>query len=556
MQNTLGSHVVRRWCAALTAIVGFMNIVSALYPALPYRTELLRDVLPLHVIRASQTATVLAGFFLILLADGLRKRRRRAMQMTIAVLLFSTVLNLAKGLDFEEAAVALWLSGGLITARSEFPVRSPFAFAARSLQPTISFVLLYFGYLIAGFLILRRSIVPAPSLGGVLAEPFRLLFDASPYHYVGAQAQWFQRSVAWVGGTALLFGLVSLLRPLIPKRDAGAHDLQRVRGLVELYGADTLSYFALQDGRRYFFNRTNDAVLSYKIQGSVALVGGNPIGAPRGFRDLLSSFVEFAEAYGLEPCFLGVTQDMAPLFSGQGMHTLKIGEEALVDLASFDVTALKRKVRRAVRHIEDLGITIQSYSAADVPEGVRAQMGEIWSEWIATKGGAQRGFSMTLGRLPRPTDEGCEVIVASQGDGVMGYLCLVPAQCGRAWSLDAMRRRPETPNGLTEALVVRAAETYRQRGFETISLNFATLSNSTNEIDSRALEATRRFLYDNLSGYYQLKTLYQFNSKFEPRWESRYVAFRAVRRMPKLAFAIVQSEDPIRIPALSSRIER
>ena len=80
-----------------------MNILSALFPAIPSRMEILRDLLPMHLIRASQTATVLIGFCLILLADGLRKRRRRAMQVTVALLVASTVLHLSKGLDFEEA---------------------------------------------------------------------------------------------------------------------------------------------------------------------------------------------------------------------------------------------------------------------------------------------------------------------------------------------------------------------------------------------------------------------------------------------------------------------
>lgn len=533
-----------------------MNIVSALYPALPYRSELLRDILPLHVIRASQTATVLAGFFLILLADGLLKRRRRAMQLTLILLVASSLFNLAKGLDFEEAGAAIWLAGGLIMARNEFRVRSPFPWAIRTIQPAISLVLLYCAYLFAGFLILRRVISPTPSVGGVLLEPFRLLFDTSPYHFAGAQAQWFQRSLPWIGGTALLFAILSLLRPLIPKPVATAHDLHRVREIVERYGMDTLSYFALQDGRRYFFDPSGEALLSYRIQGTVALVGGDPIGPQHRIRELVTSFIEFAEAYGLEPCFLGVAQSSVPFFNSLNMRTLKIGEEALVDLQSFDQSSLKRKVRRAVRHIDELGIHVHSYPVDRIPADIHSQMQDIWHEWVAVKGGAERGFSMTLGRLPRETDTGCDVVVACQDERVIGYLCLVPAQHHRSWSLDAMRRRPDAPNGLMEALIVRAAEMYRDRGYDTISLNFATLSNSTNEIDSRALEATRRFLYDNLSGFYQLKSLYQFNSKFEPRWQSRYVAFRTVRRMPKLAFAIVQSEDPIRLPTLSVRIER
>ena len=74
-----------------------------------------------------------------------------------------------------------------------------------------------------------------------------------------------------------------------------------------------------------------------------------------------------------------------------------------------------------------------------------------------------------------------------------------------------------------------------------LSLNFATLSNAANDIDSKDIDETRRFLFDHLSSFYQLKSLYQFNEKFAPEWCSRYLAYRDVLKIPKLALAIAQS---------------
>src|SRR5947209_53428 len=114
----------RRLCALLTATAGLINILSALSPAIPGRMEVLEDILPIHLIRGTQTATVLAGFFLILLADGLRKRRRRAMQVAVALLVASTFLNIVKGLDVEEAVAAVLIAAGLIARRDAFTVPS------------------------------------------------------------------------------------------------------------------------------------------------------------------------------------------------------------------------------------------------------------------------------------------------------------------------------------------------------------------------------------------------------------------------------------------------
>lgn len=545
-------RLVRRIAALFTACAGFMNILSALYPAVPIRMELLRDVIPIHVIRGSQTLAVLTGFLLVVLADGLIKRRRRALHITVGLLLLSVLLNLVKGLDFEEATVGLALAAFLSSYRAAFDLSSRPASPVRALRRVSLFLLLYYGYVLTGFIILRRFIWPQPTLWGVTAEPFNILFADPSYHYISPHSQWFERTIAVFGALALIYAVLQILRPLLPRTAATPSEVSAARDLVRRHGGDALSYFALQDGRSYFFHPSGGAVLSYKLYGSVALVGGDPIGPPHLLRPLVSSFLDFADANALDVCFLGSSACHLSLYADLGLRTLKIGEEAVIDLPGFDASILKRKVRRAARHIEDLGITAHLFTPATLPQDVRAQMEAINRAWIEEKGGAQKGFSMTLGRLPNPDDPDCDLLVAMEGDTVWGYISIVPIYSVNGRSLDAMRRRVDSPNGLMEHLVIRAAQMYRERGYHTLSLNFATLSNSEDDIDSRMVESTRRFLYENLSSLYQLKSLQQFNSKFMPRWCSRYMAYRGVLKFPKLALAIVQSEDPIRLPSITS----
>jgi lysylphosphatidylglycerol synthetase-like protein (DUF2156 family) len=542
--------------AFLTAAVGLINIGSALYPAIPSRMELLQDVLPLHVIRGSQTATVFVGFLLILLADGLRKRRKRAMQITVGLLFLAVLLNLAKGLDYEEALISGSLAAYLVAMRRSFDIPSQVAVPRQIAQYLATIGLLYYCYVLVGFIILRRVVTPPPSIRGATSEPFHLLLGAPHYHYLTPQAHWFARSLIVVGSVVVLASLVQLMRPLIPHRAASDDDVQQVRELIGRHGSDTLSYFSLQDGRSYFFHPSREAFLSYRLWGTVAIVGGDPIGPPHLVPELVEFFIQYAHTSGFQPCFLGVAAGSLQLYSERGMRTLKIGEEAIIDLPAFDQSVLKRKVRRAVRHTMDLGVETLNYRRADLPTHIETQMQEISREWVQAKGGTERGFSMTLGRLPTPADSDCEVTVAVKDDRVLGYLCTAPVYQSNGWSLDAMRRRANTPNGLMECLVVKTAENYRARGYKLLSLNFATLSNSEDDIESRALEGTRRFLFEQLSTFYQLKSLYQFNNKFLPQWHSRYLAYQDVLTFPKLAVAIVQSEDPVRIPSPASIFRR
>jgi phosphatidylglycerol lysyltransferase len=285
-------------------------------------------------------------------------------------------------------------------------------------------------------------------------------------------------------------------------------------------------------------------------------VAGDPVGPAERIPSLIQSFREFARINGMALCFLAVGPRYLGLYVALGLRALKIGEEALISLPDFDRQTLKRKVRRAARHVADNGIRAVRYRHADLPEHLLRQIIEVDQEWVALKGGEERGFSMTLGRLPRVSDPDCEFMVALEGDHVWGYLVLVPVYQRQSWSLDAMRRRAMSPNGLMEFLVISACEEYRKRGYQELSLNFATLSNSEDNISSRALEGTRSFLFDHLSSFYQLKSLQQFNAKFGPSWRSRYMAYEGILNLPRLAFAVVQAEDPIRLPPLTQLLRR
>ena len=69
------------------------------------------------------------------------------------------------------------------------------------------------------------------------------------------------------------------------------------------------------------------------------------------------------------------------------------------------------------------------------------------------------------------------MVVARDGDGrARGFLHFVPAYGRPAMSLSAMRRDRDTPNGLTEFLVVRAIEQLGERGIDELSLNFAAFA--------------------------------------------------------------------------------
>ena len=151
------------------------------------------------------------------------------------------------------------------------------------------------------------------------------------------------------------------------------------------------------------------------------------------------------------------------------------------------------------------------------------------------------------------TGSGSSVVLARDADGaVRGFLHFVPSYGRPAVSLSFMRRDRQTPNGLTEFLVVRAIELLRGRGVEEISLNFAAFGRLFERPGGRLERLLRRGLV--LGGrHFQIESLYRFNAKFSPRWEPRYFVFESLLGFPRAGLAALWAEGQLPRPPLVGR---
>ena len=115
----LSAERLLAWAAALVGVIG---LVSALTPEMADRVEFVQGVLPPGWPEAARVLTVAFGVGLIWLSRSLARRRRRAWQLAVAVVVASAVAHLAKGLDFEEATISLLLLVALVRWRRRFDV--------------------------------------------------------------------------------------------------------------------------------------------------------------------------------------------------------------------------------------------------------------------------------------------------------------------------------------------------------------------------------------------------------------------------------------------------
>ncbi len=316
------------------------------------------------------------------------------------------------------------------------------------------------------------------------------------------------------------------------------------------HGTDTLSYFKLRADKHYLFNAEHTAFLGYRVENGVLVVSGDPVGEPAAVTGLLRETIRFAEERSLRLAALGVSADGRTVFEQAGLRALYLGDEAIVDTAAFSLEGRAvRKVRQSVTRLEKAGYRAELSELGALGPAELAELEEVAEDW--RDGAPERGFSMAMDSLRNPHCGGTLVLVARRRDGsVGGFLQFVPA-CGRgAESLSLMRRRHDTPNGMTEFMIARAIELLRERGVDRVSLNFAAFARLFREPEGLLERAAGKAIA--LGGtWFQIERLYRFNAKFFPRWEPRYFMYERRFGLPRAGIAALWIEGQLPKPAMS-----
>jgi lysyl-tRNA synthetase class 2 len=536
--------------AALCAAgLGVVNLVSALTPNIAWRGHALLTLEPVRAVPIFHALAVPLSAALLLAAFYLVRRRRRAWQAAFVLLVALAAINLLKGLDVEESLASAAGAGLLWWGRGAFYVRH----AALTVRGALTRIAA--ATLAAAGLALAIVAVAAPHAGPVLVgrETFALLsWSRGPIRFRD-EAGVIPSAVgliglAWLGALAWM-----IFRPLAGPR--ALPDLRARRAaarLVFAHGRDTLAFFKLRKDNLLFFGPDRRAFLAYRMSHGIALVSGDPVGPADALPGLMESFRSFVAERGLRVAVLGAGEECLPVYSELGLRSLYLGDEAIVDTASFSLDGRPiRKVRQSVSRLERAGYSASLHRLDELGTEELGELEAVAERW--RRGAPDRGFSMAMDGLDGDGRGDTVFVVARDADGrPRAYLHLVPVYGRAAVSLSGMPRDHETPNGLTEFLVARGIELLRASGVGEVSLNFAAfarLMHAPRNRADRALSRAIRFA----NPYFQIESLYRFNAKFFPHWVPRYLVYESHLCLPRAGIAALLVEGQVTLPGLAGR---
>jgi lysyl-tRNA synthetase class 2 len=505
-------------------------VLSVVVPEDPDRRRLIAHIAPPGLPSVAHVLAVAAGLVLVALAPKLWRGTRKAVSLSVVALVVLAVLNVVKGLEYEDAVVALGLAALLFAGRRAFPLGSrPVPHPALVFAVISAWLLAYLATL-AG---------PLSSTRGHLIR--RALHHAIGHAHLGG---------AWIGfvegliACAVVISVLTIRSWVRPARASNGHtddEQLAARSLLERYGDDSLSPYIVRPDKALHF--TEDGVLAYRVIGDTAVVSGDPVASPEALPRLLASFRAVAKERGWHIALWGASATNLPMYRSRGLHALCAGEEAVVDPARFTLEGRRvRKLRQSVNRIERRGWEVTVCEERDVDPALGAELAAVEETWRAEQP-RLLGFAMGMGRfepIARPAD--IYLLARSpEGElrGVMRFIC----HRGRL-SLDTMRRIGDTPNGLNEALVCRALSLARDRGISEVSLNYAGLAHLIRgeRHHNPVVRYVSRLLVRALSSRFQLERLVRFNDKFAPEWRPRFLVVESRLGLPRTMLRVLQAE--------------
>jgi lysyl-tRNA synthetase class 2 len=537
-----------RWLPLLTAAVaagiGLVNIASALTPRMAWHRHLLLRVEPLERFPLFHALALPASAGLLVAAFYLKRRRVRAWQAAFLLLVALGILAALRGVELE-VTLLTWAGVALLWwGRDAFHVRHDPLTLRSALWQAPALVL-------AAILLCALAVWSFTPTGTSLALVARetgdlLLLDRGPLRFYD-EAGFVPLAVGLIALTTLLGAAYLLFRPLAASRqlpDAAAR--RAAADLVRAHGRDTLSFFKLRRDTLYFFSSSRRAFVGHTIENKVLLVSGDPVGPSEALPELVRELCTFADARGLRVGVVNASRESLPLWQRAGLHAFSIGDEAIVDTASFSLAGRPiRKVRQSVTRLERAGFTAELHDFDELDEAAVTGLESVSAAW--RRGAAERGFSMAMDSL-RCDRPGSVVVIARDKRGVArGFLHFVPVYGRRALSLSFMRREHDTPNGLTEFLVAKAIELLRERGVDELSLNFAFMARLQHS-PRNGLERVLARLVALGNPFFQIESLYRFNAKFFPHWEPRYLVYEGPMGLVRTGLAALWAEGQLPKP--------
>ena len=352
-------------------------------------------------------------------------------------------------------------------------------------------------------------------------------------------ARWFLDSLFVTTAVTLAYSLFEVFRPVIYRYRTLPHERERAEAIVNSYGRTGLDYFKHWPDKSFFFSASGESFLAYRVGGGYAMVLGDPVGPLDEMEGLVRVFEEECRENDWRVLFYQTPPEFLPLCRKLGFRKLKIGDDAVVDLSEFSLEGKRnKKLRTKVTQMEKEGVRLVRYDAP-VPEEILREARTVSDSWLQIPGRRERTF--TLGLFEESYVRGTPVFAALDERGrLVAFVNEIPAYRTGEATLDLMRYSQDAPPGIMDYVFTKVLLEKKQQGFIRFSLGMAPMSGFQEREESSLEERAVHYFMQRLNFLFNYQGLRYYKAKFAAVWEPRYLVYRSVFSLPRVANAITE----------------
>ena len=541
---------IPQWIGRLALWLGVLNVVANIFRRFQPVAHRVDKVIPGLVNSTAFSTALFTSLVLILVASGLRRRKRRAWTIAVIVLAFNLLSDFFRyhyhPLQIIPNAVLLVI---LLIVRNEFYAISD---PATKFQPLYAFAILLSFTIISAIMMLYfrhgHDIVGNPSFKNIFLTVIEGMVGISgPIEFINQRASdAVEFSLAALGIFTIVLPLFLYFRRVKPLPKMSDEDIEIVRKLIRHdVDQDSLGYFATRRDKSVIWAPNKKAGIAYRVEAGVMLASGDPFGEYSLWPAAIDAFLEEAKLHAWTPAVMGASDRGGEVWvEHAGMTAFDIGDEAIIKVKDLTLEGRPMaNVRQMVNRIGRKGYVAKTTKWSDLDLSIRVELRGLAKKW--RYGTPERGFSMSMDRFGEDIDGEAIITIATLGDEIKGLLYFVP------WShdgisLDRMQRERGTDPGVNELLIVQTVEWARENKIESISLNFAafrSLFERADKISAGPITRGSRNLIRFFSNFFQVESLYRFNAKFDPEWQTRYLVYPKATDIAKIGWAAIKAEQ-------------
>lgn len=512
--------------ALLLFLLGIVNIISVLTPALPERLRVLREIFIPDVINISNTLVLIIGLFLLVTAAFMLKGLRMSWWFALTLSIGSFFGHIIKGIDFEEAIIALVVIIILIVTRKEYYVKHNPKLRSVGIQTALLSVaaVLVFGTIGFYFLDKRHFHIDFNLLQSVR-------YTLQNYFFIGSSdlvpadrlASNFIMLIKVSGFASLAFLVYSLVRPYVFKFSPSDEELSKARSLIEKYGSSPLDYFKIYSDKMIFTPEYLDAFIAYRVSGNFAVALENPVaGSRESIRQCLREFGKYCYENGLKEMYHRVPRESLPWYLELSKKHLFLGQEGVVDLSVFTLEGREKKpVRNAVNKVHERGFFSKVYSPP-LMDGLLQKLRAVSEEWLRTTQRNEIVFAQGMFSEEEIRNQ-TVITVENTGEKVVAFVNIIPDYVPREGTYDLLRKTADAPNGTMDFLLVELFKYFKAQGYLFVNLGFAPLSGL--ESPQTFPERSMKFAYEKIRSLSHYKGQREYKEKFATVWSDKFLIY-------------------------------